>query len=147
MKNDFAIITKSADETQMFGETFARKLKPGDVVSLYGDLGSGKTQLVKGICRLLGVTQTVNSPTFIIVNEYSSSAFPFIYHFDLYRMKTEQEVLNIGFTDYIGKDSIVLIEWPEHIENILPANTYKIHIAHSDEDEHSRWIRLETPEI
>lgn len=146
MKNDFAIITKSAAETQTFGEAFARKLKSGDVVSLYGDFGSGKTQLVKGICRSLGVAQTVNSPTFIIVNEYSSAKFPLIYHFDLYRMKTQQEVLDIGFTEYISSESIVMIEWPEHIENILPANTYKIHIAHSDEDEHSRWIKLETPE-
>ena len=146
MKNDFAIITKSAAETQSFGEAFARKLKQGDVVSLYGDLGSGKTQLVKGMCRSLGVTRTVNSPTFIIVNEYSSSAFPSIYHFDLYRMKTEQEVLDMGFSDYVNEKSIVLIEWPEHVENILPSDTYKIRIAHSDEDEHTRWIRLETPE-
>ncbi len=143
MKNDFAIITKNAEETQSFGETFAAKLKPGDVVSLYGDLGSGKTQLVKGICRSLGVTQTVNSPTFIIVNEYSSSKFPLIYHFDLYRMKSQAEVLDMGFTDYVNNDSLVLIEWPERVEDILPLNTYKIHIAHSDEDEHSRWIRLE----
>jgi tRNA threonylcarbamoyladenosine biosynthesis protein TsaE len=146
MKNDFAIITKNAEETQSFGESFAKKLKAGDIVSLYGDLGSGKTQLVKGICRSLGVKQTVNSPTFVIVNEYSSPEFSLIYHFDLYRINSQAEVLDMGFNEYINNESIVFIEWPEHIEDILPLNTYKIHIAHSDEDEHSRWIRLETPE-
>jgi tRNA threonylcarbamoyladenosine biosynthesis protein TsaE len=144
LEKDFAITTNSAEETQSFGNEFSKKLKQGDVIALYGGLGSGKTQLVKGICRGLGVTQTVNSPTFIIVNEYSSSAYPKIFHFDLYRMKTLDEILDMGFADYLNGSGIVLIEWPEHVEDILPADTTKIHIAHTDENENSRWIRLET---
>jgi len=146
MMQEFAIVTKSADETQNFGKEFAKKLKNGDVIALYGELGSGKTQLVKGICKGLGVEQTVNSPTFIIVNEYSSPKFSDIYHFDLYRMKTQVEILNMGFEDYLNNRRIILIEWPEHVEDILPRDTIKIHIAHTVENENYRWIRLEIVE-
>jgi tRNA threonylcarbamoyladenosine biosynthesis protein TsaE len=145
MTHDFVITTRSTDETRTFGKEFAAKLYGGNVVSLYGDLGSGKTQIVKGICLGLGVTQTVNSPTFIIVNEYSSERFPKIFHFDLYRMKTQNEILNMGFLDYIDSSSIVLIEWPERVEDILPKGTIKIHIAHTVEEENWRWIKLEKP--
>jgi tRNA threonylcarbamoyladenosine biosynthesis protein TsaE len=148
MKNDFAITTHNADETIQFGFDLAKKLKPGDVIALYGDLGSGKTQLVKGICKGLGVTQTVNSPTFIIVNEYTSAnpEIENIFHFDLYRLRSEAEVLAMGFTDYLDQQAIVMIEWPEHIEGLLPADTIKLHLAHTVENENSRWIRLEMNE-
>ena len=145
MTRDFSIITKSAEETQKFGSDFALKLKKGDVVALYGDLGSGKTQLVKGMCSQFGVKQVVNSPTFIIVNEYSSEKFAKIYHFDLYRMKSYDDVIDMGFDDYMINGDIVLIEWPEHIETALPDKTIKIHLAHSAENENYRYIRLEMP--
>jgi tRNA threonylcarbamoyladenosine biosynthesis protein TsaE len=144
MKLDFAITTKNAEETINTGIEIAKHLGDKSIVALYGDLGSGKTQLVKGICKGLGVGQTVNSPTFIIVNEYSSPSFPKIYHFDLYRMKTQDEILNIGFDDYITTGNIVLIEWPEHVEDILPRDTIKIHLAHTSANENERWIKLET---
>lgn len=145
MKLDFAITTKSAEETQNTGAEIAKHLSNKSIVALYGDLGSGKTQLVKGICKGLGVKQTVNSPTFIIVNEYSSPEFPMICHFDLYRMKSQDEILDMGFDDYINNANLVMIEWPEHVESIIPSGTIKIHLAHTDEDENSRWIKLETP--
>ena len=145
MTKDFAIITKSPEETQNFGKDFAPKLKNGDVIALYGDLGSGKTQLAKGICAGLGVKQVVNSPTFVIVNEYSSETFLKICHFDLYRMKSYDEVIQMGFDDYLSNSNIILIEWPEHIESALPAHTVKIHIAHSTENENYRYLRLEMP--
>ena len=143
MHRDFAITTGSEMETHNFGVELSKKIKQGDIIALYGDLGSGKTQLVKGICKGMGVTQTVNSPTFIIVNEYSSGRFERIFHFDLYRMKSQSEILDIGFRDYLNNGAIVFIEWPEHVENILPEKTIKIHIAHTVEDENSRWIKLE----
>ena len=144
MKLDFAITTKSAEDTQNTGMEIAKHLHEKSVLALYGDLGSGKTQLVKGICKGLNVTQTVNSPTFIIVNEYNSARLPVIYHFDLYRMKTQDEVIEMGFKDYLNNGSLVLIEWPEHVEDILPQDTIKVHLAHTGEDENSRWIKLET---
>ena len=146
MERDYAVVTKNEDETTDLGVKIASSLKSGDVISLYGDLGSGKTRLVKGICLGLDVKQMVNSPTFIIVNEYSSQKFRKIYHFDLYRLKSEAEVLAMGFEDYLTPESIVMIEWPEHVERILPAGTIKIHISHTQEDENHRWIKIERPE-
>jgi tRNA threonylcarbamoyladenosine biosynthesis protein TsaE len=143
MKLDFAITTKSAEETLDTGMEIAKHLGDKSIITLYGDLGSGKTHLVKGICKGLGVEQTVNSPTFIIVNEYSSPAFPLIYHFDLYRMKSQNEVLDMGFDDYITNGNIILIEWPEHVEDILPPDTIKIHLAHTSANENERWIKVE----
>ncbi len=146
MTEDFTIVTKSAEETQSLGKEFAAKLKDGDVVALYGGLGSGKTQFVKGICIRLGTDQIVNSPTFIIVNEYSSVSFPKIFHFDFYRLKNYDDVNSIGFDDYMNDRGIVLIEWPEIVETALPKDTKKVHIAHTGENENYRYIRLENSE-
>jgi tRNA threonylcarbamoyladenosine biosynthesis protein TsaE len=146
MTKDFTVVTKSAEETKKLGGDFAKKLKDGDTVALYGDLGSGKTQFVKGICSALGISQLVNSPTFIIVNEYTSAQFPKIYHFDFYRLKHYSDIDSIGFDDYMNNRGIVLIEWPELVEDSLPTDTKKVHIAHTGESENYRFIRLENPE-
>lgn len=143
MERDFAITTKNETETINLGVQIASSLKNGDVIALYGDLGSGKTRLVKGICLGLDVKQMVNSPTFIIVNEYNSTKFHNIFHFDLYRLKSEGEILAMGFEDYMNNRGIILIEWPEHAERLLPPDTIKIHISHSVENENERWIKVE----
>ncbi|MDQ1266456.1 MAG: tRNA threonylcarbamoyladenosine biosynthesis protein TsaE, partial [Bacteroidota bacterium] len=101
-------------ETISAGETYAPELKPGDVLGLDGELGSGKTRFVKGICRYFNVSDRVNSPTFILVNEYSgedpgNGRQIKIYHFDLYRITNLNELEIIGFDEYIRKDSIVII--------------------------------------
>jgi tRNA threonylcarbamoyladenosine biosynthesis protein TsaE len=145
MTKDFSLVTKSAEETQKAGMNFAAKLKDGDVVALYGELGSGKTQFVKGICSSLGTTQIVNSPTFIIVNEYNGVKLKNIYHFDFYRLKHINEVESVGFDDYLNNRGLVLIEWPELVEDALPKDTKKVHIAHSGENENYRYIRMENP--
>jgi tRNA threonylcarbamoyladenosine biosynthesis protein TsaE len=142
MTADFTIITKSPEETFNFGKELSGKLKEYSVIALYGDLGSGKTQLTKGICSGLGVRGIVNSPTFIIVNEYLYGNNSEIFHFDFYRMENEDEILNTGFVDYFNK-GILIIEWPEHIERLLPENTIKIHIAHTNECETCRFFRME----
>ena len=143
MERDFAVTTKNETETIELGKQIASSLKSGDVISLYGDLGSGKTRLVKGICLGLGVNDVVNSPTFIIVNEYTSTEFGNVYHFDLYRLRSEAELLGMGFEDYLNNRGILLIEWPEHAERLLPGGTIKIHISHSVENENERWIKIE----
>lgn len=145
MQNDFAVTTNSEEETILLGNKIASSLKPGDIIALYGDLGSGKTRLVKGICEGLKVNDMVNSPTFMLVNEYSSEIIGAVYHFDLYRMKTENEILEMGFKDYLIDNAVILIEWPEHIERQLPAKTIKIHLSHSAESENQRWIKIEKP--
>ena len=129
----------------MFGKEFAKSLGNGDVVALYGELGSGKTQVVKGICSAFGVNDVVNSPTFIIVNEYSSPLLNRIYHLDLYRLKKTEEVLGIGFDDYINSDGLILIEWPELIESILPEKTKKIYIKHVQNKTKCREIITSPP--
>ena len=146
MTKDFIIVTKSAEETRKLGADFAAKLRDRDVVALYGELGSGKTQFVKGICSSLGTKQVVNSPTFIIVNEYTSEKFSNIFHFDFYRLKHYSDIESTGFDDYMNSRGIVIIEWPEIVEASLPANTKKVHIAHTGESENYRYIRLENPE-
>lgn len=136
----------SANETQNIGKALASKLKSGSIVALFGELGSGKTQFIKGICSGLGVKEIITSPTFIIINEYNSPVAGKIFHFDLYRMKNKKEVLDLGFEDYLNSEGIILIEWPELIENILPLQTNKIHLFHSGVDENTRDIRMDVSE-
>jgi len=89
------------------------------------------------------VNDVVNSPTFIIVNEYTSPELGNVYHFDLYRLRSEAELLGMGFEDYLNNRGILLIEWPEHAERLLPGGTIKIHISHSVGNENERWIKIE----
>ena len=138
----FVRISQSINQTQAIGNEFSKILLPGSTVALFGELGSGKTQFIKGICLGLGVEEIVNSPTFIIVNEYSSQKIGKIFHFDLFRIKTLQEVIDLGFDDYVSANGIILIEWPELIENILPANVNKIYISHINEHENMRQIKI-----
>jgi tRNA threonylcarbamoyladenosine biosynthesis protein TsaE len=95
----------------------------------YGDMGSGKTTLIKALVNTLGGTDTVTSPTFGIVNEYHSEQDGVLgYHFDFYRLNNENEALDLGLEDYFAQDVWIFIEWPEKIESFLPANTTDIHI-------------------
>jgi len=136
------LLSKSPEETQKYGKAIGSVLKDKDIVLFYGELGSGKTQLIKGICSALGVKQVVNSPTFIIVNEYVSGDNKNIYHFDLYRLKSAEEVIDIGLDDYLKDRGIILIEWPELIEDILPAGSKKVFISHVNGNENSRYIKF-----
>lgn len=103
----------------------------------YGEMGAGKTTLIKALCRCLGVSDTVSSPTFSIVNEYSSSEGP-VYHFDFYRLKTETEALDLGYEDYFYSGNYCFIEWPEKISNLIPPHSLKIEI--SVEGQTARYI-------
>lgn len=132
--------SNSLNETQKFAEEFATKLKPGDVLCMYGDLGAGKTAFVQGLAKGLSVTDYVNSPTFTIVNEYEGKV-P-LYHFDVYRICDSFEMYDIGFDEYIDGDGICVIEWAELIEDILPEKYYKITITKED-DADKRKITVE----
>jgi tRNA threonylcarbamoyladenosine biosynthesis protein TsaE len=122
--------TASAAETQALGRRLATTLEPGDVVALYGDLGAGKTQLVKGLCAAYGVPEAVvTSPTFTLVNEYQGDAFP-IYHLDAYRVERLQELFELGYEEYVFGDGLCLVEWPEKIEPLLPAHTLRVRLTH-----------------
>ncbi|SOD97480.1 tRNA (adenosine(37)-N6)-threonylcarbamoyltransferase complex ATPase subunit type 1 TsaE [Spirosoma fluviale] len=94
-----------------------------------GDMGAGKTTLIKAICRVLGVLSIVQSPTFSIVNEYTTHEGHSIYHFDCYRLRNEMEALDIGIEEYMDSGNYCFIEWPERIASLWPATYYQIHIS------------------
>lgn len=114
-----AFESHSREETIKFAANLAAKSKPGDVYTLTGDLGVGKTVFAKGFAKGLGVTEPVTSPTFTIVQEYLSGRLPF-FHFDVYRIADPDEMEETGFYDYLDRGGVVLIEWAELIEDILP---------------------------
>ena len=121
------IETNSPQETKELGKKMAERAKPGDVFTLVGDLGVGKTVYTQGIAEGLGIDEPVNSPTFTIVQEYESGRMPF-YHFDVYRIGDPEEMDEIGFDDYIYGDGLCLIEWADLIEEILPEKRVAIRI-------------------
>lgn len=125
--------TQSPEETVRLGERLAEHLSAGDIVALYGDLGAGKTQLVKGIARALDVPERqVSSPTFTIVQEYDGT-LP-IYHIDAYRVQHVAEFYELGYEDYFFGDGLCLIEWPAHVEELLPEGTIRLRLTHQGGD-------------
>jgi len=113
------IETLSAKETFMIGRDLGKRALRGEVYCLRGDLGVGKTVFTQGFARGLGITEPISSPTFTILQEYETGRLPF-YHFDVYRISDSDEMLEIGFEDYIDGDGVCLIEWADLIEDILP---------------------------
>ena len=95
----------------------------------YGEMGVGKTTLIKEICSQLGVTDNISSPTFSLVNEYQTTRNEQVYHFDFYRITDETEALDIGIDDYFYNNNWCLIEWPQNIKNLLPLNAVEIHLS------------------
>ncbi len=133
----------SREETIKFAANLAAKSKPGDVYTLTGDLGDGKTVFAKGFAKGLGVTEPVTSPTFTIVQEYLSGRLPF-FHFDVYRIADSDEMEETGFYDYLDRGGVVLIEWAELIEDILPLPRTSIKIEKDlNGDDDYRLITVE----
>ena len=118
----------SIEETTNIGFQLGKLLDSGDIICLTGDLGTGKTHITKGIATGLGVTDTITSPTFNIVNEYESGRFK-LNHFDVYRVSDPDEIYAIGFDDYIFSDAVSIIEWANYIEEILPKEYIHINIS------------------
>ena len=119
--------THSAEETIRFGERLAAELQRGDVLALSGELGAGKTALVKGIALGLGIAQDVTSPTFTLIHEYAGGRLP-LFHIDLYRLGSIGQAVAIGIEDYLDGAGVTVIEWPETIEQLLPEHTTRIRI-------------------
>ena len=124
--------------TENFAYEIAGKLTGGEVITLDGDLGAGKTAFVRGLAKGLGAKETVSSPTFTIVNEYRSGRLP-LFHFDVYRLSDVDEFYAIGGEEYFS-NGICIIEWGEIIESILPTNYLKISFRKSDEDDSVRYM-------
>ena len=120
-------VTNSAAETRSLGEKLASRLQAGDVVVLEGELGAGKSELARGIAKGLGVTETVTSPSFTILNVYESGRCP-LYHFDWYRLESEEELYELGMDEYLGGDGIAVVEWAERCPEAVPEGCIRIRL-------------------
>ncbi len=134
------IISKSEADTERAGETLAKSLPGGSVVALYGDLGAGKTAFVRGMARGMGISCRVSSPTFTIVNEYSGGGKELL-HFDMYRLGGAQELLDIGWDDYLARDAVIAVEWSENVEEIFDGGEIAVRIEKRSDTE--REITIE----
>lgn len=145
---NYEFTTLSEEETINLGKEFAKELCSGDIVAIYGDLGSGKTEFVKGICDYFQVEEIVTSPTFTIVNKYNGSMSDnqiILYHIDLYRIEKESELLEIGFEEYLNdKSAISLIEWAEKT-SLIPQNAIQVKIFLDDNNDNKRTITIKSP--
>lgn len=132
----------SPQETAAFAGEFARSLRAGDVLALYGDLGSGKTFFVKSLCRSLKAAEEPTSPTFTIINEYHAPGNLLIYHFDFYRLEHEAELINLGLEDYFYNEHLCLIEWADKIRPHLPEKRYDIYLDFVEGKPQAREIKI-----
>ena len=129
---DLEIISHSLDQTRRIGARLAALLQPGDVILLAGEFGVGKTTLVQGLARGLGVdSRYVTSPTFTLINEYAGR-LP-LYHIDLYRLDTAEQVADLGLLDYLYGDGVTVIEWPQLAQDLVPPERLTIYLAHLTE--------------
>lgn len=145
---DEVFLSKSTEETQQFAEKFAKELKGGDIVLLYGNLGAGKTTFVQGLAKGLGISHRIISPTFIILRTYSLGNkekgidIRNFYHVDLYRLQTDKEIEDIGLIDLMGKkENIVVIEWPEKLGLLMPKNAWQLKFKNNGEDEREITVK------
>lgn len=120
---------------------FVRNMGDNTVFAFHGAMGAGKTTFIKAICEKLGVSDTINSPTFAIVNEYRSDSAELVYHFDFYRINKIEEVFDFGYEDYFYSGSLCFIEWPERIESLLPHDT--VHVTIDPLEDGSRNVTVE----
>lgn len=133
-------ISNGADETAKIGFSIGRLLRPGDVVGLYGELGAGKTTMIKGIAGALGIdAREITSASFTMISEYDITP-PFV-HIDLYRIENENELSELGLWEYIGGDSISVIEWAEKAATMLPEEMIRVTLVYTGEN--TREITIE----
>ncbi len=140
MRGGLRLTSRSDEETRILGASLAPVLLPGDVVSLSGDLGAGKTTLVQGIAAGLGVAGPVTSPTFVLVHHYEGTV-PII-HMDVYRLNSIQEVLDLGFEELLEPQAIMLVEWGEAVLPLLPRRYLDIELRRAPDGDDARSIVL-----
>lgn len=138
MHHEWERLSRSPEQTRALGEALGQRLRPGDVVTLSGDLGAGKTALAQGLGLGLGVEEPVSSPTFGLVHEYAGRC-P-VWHLDVYRLRSPDELVDLSWQDLLTGGGVLLIEWPERIAGALPEERLEIELEHVDEE--SRRIRL-----
>ncbi len=135
-------LSHSELETEAVGRELGQILSPGAVVACWGDLGLGKTALIRGLARGLGYPGRVTSPTFTIVNEYEGGRLP-LFHFDLYRLEGEEDLFSIGWEDYLDRDGVCAVEWSERAPGALPPDAVRVTLSRRPEDDGWRDITIE----
>ena len=135
-------ITHSPEETEALGERLAKILTPGTILAYRGDLGAGKTAFTRGLARGLGCTEQVTSPTYTIVNEYLGGRLP-LFHFDMYRLRSSDDLFDIGWDDYLERNGICAVEWSE---NVADAMEDPVTVTIEKTGENSRRITVERSE-
>ena len=130
------VISNSEEQTKSIAKSYAQSIKSPVVISLVGDLGAGKTTFTKGFCEGLGISELVTSPTFTIMNEYTSGRMP-LYHFDMYRLSSKEEAMELGFMEYFDLrklKGICIVEWAENVKGLLPALFVEINFIKIDDN-------------
>lgn len=135
-------LSHSELETEAVGRELGQSLSPGAVVACWGDLGLGKTALIRGLARGLGYPGRVTSPTFTIVNEYEGGRLP-LFHFDLYRLEGEEDLFSIGWEDYLDRGGVCAVEWSERAPGALPQDAVRVTLSRRPEDDGWRDITIE----
>ncbi|MDB5088290.1 MAG: tRNA ((37)-N6)-threonylcarbamoyltransferase complex ATPase subunit type 1 TsaE [Mucilaginibacter sp.] len=133
MNNNMLLTANSLTQLPSIASEIISFAKNTRIFLFYGDMGAGKTTLIKSLCESLGTTEPVTSPTFSIVNEYTGTKNR-IYHFDFYRLKNQSEALDLGYEEYFYSDAYCFIEWPEKIPDLLPAHYININIKVLDDN-------------
>lgn len=137
---DITFEINSVEELSKVSDLLISWRDKSNIIAFYGTMGAGKTTLIKNLCAKLGVQDEVNSPTFALVNEYQTDTFDSIFHFDFYRIKSLEEVFDIGYEDYFYGGSLCLLEWPELIDPLMPEHFIKVEITLGETDD-ARCIR------
>ncbi len=136
---------KSLSEVHVVAKQFLNDFGQHRIFAFYGKMGSGKTTFIKALCEEMGSGDNVTSPTFSIINEYTTPSEAMIYHFDFYRIKTIQEAYDLGYEDYFYSGNYCFIEWPERVETLLPEGVVKVEISVAADE--SRGIEVSVTDI
>lgn len=139
-------ITNGASETEELGRRLGQCLKPGTVVAYTGDLGAGKTAFTRGLALGLEIPERITSPTFTIVNEYEGGRLP-LFHFDMYRLGSSDELFDIGWEDYLARGGICAVEWSENVDDVLDEDTIRIDIRRGNSDNERRIAITNAPRL
>ena len=128
-------VLKDISDIDTAAKIFIEKFGNKKIFAFYGEMGAGKTTFIKAVCKSMGVTGTITSPTFSLVNEYKTDNGMTIYHFDFYRIENIEEVYDFGYEDYFYSDKMCFIEWPELVETLLPEDVVEVKISADDNEQ------------